>query len=185
MRDKKNNLPIIIISIATFILMGIFVINFLLVRANIHLDNQTKEQKIYSMYEEYKNSFFPKISDISIKDLLKLQDRENILFIDVREPMEQEVSMIAGALTTDEFDKNIDKYKDYTIVTYCTAGYRSGIYSERLLKNKDIKSYNMIGGILSWVHNGGKVYIGRKETNRVHVYSKKFDLLPESYKATR
>lgn len=183
MGNKRNSLLTIIISITIAILTGIFVINFLLAKASIRSDGQAKKQKIYTMYRKYKDSFFPNIVDISVEEILKRQDREGILFIDVREPMEQEVSMIAGAITTDEFDRNIDKYKNYTIITYCTIGYRTGIYARRLLKHKGIKSYNMIGGLLSWVHSGQKIYLETMETNRVHVYVKKLDLLPKGYEA--
>jgi sodium/bile acid cotransporter 7 len=69
--------------------------------------------------------------------------------------------------------KNLDIYKDHTIIGYCTISYRSGKLAEKLGK-KGIKMLNLKGGMLAWVHEGGKVYDDQHgETKRVHVYKKK------------
>ena len=54
---------------------------------------------------------------------------------------------------------------------------REGKLAENLRK-KDIYMVNMRGGILAWLHAGGKVYREGKPVNQVHVYGKKWDLAP-------
>jgi sodium/bile acid cotransporter 7 len=43
--------------------------------------------------------------------------------------------------------------------------------------------YNLRGGILAWVHDGGTVYDQNGETRRIHVYGRKWNLAPNSYQA--
>jgi len=42
---------------------------------------------------------------------------------------------------------------------------------------------NLRGGLLAWVHDGGKVYDRNGETRRIHVYGRKWDLGPKDYEA--
>jgi hypothetical protein len=44
---------------------------------------------------------------------------------------------------------------------------------------------NLRGGILAWIHAGGKVYKQGKAVNRAHVYGKKWGLAPSAYKSIR
>lgn len=37
------------------------------------------------------------------------------------------------------------------------------------------------GGILAWVHDGGRIYDRNGETRRIHIYDPKLDLAPKSY----
>ena len=36
---------------------------------------------------------------------------------------------------------------------------------------------------IAWVHDAGKVYSENRETNRIHVYEKKWNLGPDNYEA--
>jgi len=71
---------------------------------------------------------------------------------------------------------------DYIKIGYCTISYRSGVLA-RGLNQKGIPIYNLRGGLLAWVHDGGKVYNGSKETHRIHVYGQEWNLGPEGYEA--
>jgi sodium/bile acid cotransporter 7 len=42
---------------------------------------------------------------------------------------------------------------------------------------------NLRGGLLAWVHAGGKVYDANGETRRIHVYGRKWNLAPNGYDA--
>ena len=146
----------------------------------IPLDDQAKEQKILAMYQAYKSKSFPNIPDISVMELLKLKSQEKIVLVDVREPREQRVSMIPDAISVSDFEKNFQHYKNEKVVLYCTIGYRSGLYARKLLK-KNVKAMNLAGSVLAWAH-AGKTFVGPNgETKRVHVYSKKWNLLPREY----
>jgi sodium/bile acid cotransporter 7 len=155
-----------------------------LVRASWAADNMSdseKRDKIEAMYQSYKKDF-PGMPDIQISDAMRLLQEGKALFIDVREEKEQQVSMLPGAVTEKQFLKNPEKYRDRTLIGYCTISYRSGKLAEKL-NAQGITLLNLKGGLLAWVHAGGKVYDQSGETKRIHVYGKKWNLGPKDYEA--
>ena len=54
-------------------------------------------------------------------------------------------------------------------------------YSQKTFKKNGTPVYNLRGGILAWVHAGGKVYDQTGETHRIHVYGQDWNLAPEQY----
>jgi len=155
-----------------------------LVRASWAADNMSdseKRDKIEAMYQSYKKDF-PEVPDIQISDAMRLLQEGKALFIDVREEKEQKVSMLPGAVTEKQFLKNPEKYRDRTLVGYCTISYRSGKLAEKL-NAQGITLLNLKGGLLAWVHAGGKVYDQSGETKRIHVYGKQWNLGPKDYEA--
>jgi sodium/bile acid cotransporter 7 len=143
-------------------------------------DDAAKRQEIEAMYAQYRASF-PGIAEISAEEALAIEDREKLVFVDVRKPKEQAVSMLPGAIPDKEFRKNPAKYKDHLVIAYCTISYRSGKLTQKLQK-KGIPMINMKGGILAWLHAGGTVYSEGKSVKKLHVYGKKWDLAPSAYK---
>lgn len=96
------------------------------------------------------HELFPEVAPISSQKLIESaytsgnqwsMDGEDILLVDVRSPPEREVSMIAGAISLDEFNTNVlpslmNTPRDQlpqSIVIYCTIGYRSGVEGRKLL----------------------------------------------------
>lgn len=137
-----------------------------------------KKARIDEMYGEYHDEF-PSIQEISADELATLQEETDIVIVDVREDKERAVSMIPGAISKSEFEDRIDEVGDKPVVVYCTIGYRSGLYVKEL-KEKGVDASNLAGSILSWTHAGQPVVDGEgNETNRVHVYGKQWNLLPE------
>src|SRR4051812_46166682 len=71
---------------------------------------------------------------IKAAELKTILEDTNLVLIDVRQPREQEVSMLPHAITTAEFAAafrhGIPKGK--RLVVYCTIGYRSGKYAQEL-----------------------------------------------------
>ena len=106
------------------------------------------------------------------------------LFIDARKEKEQAVSMIPGAVTWEEFQHAEDaKYRGRALIVYCTVGVRSGRVV-KLLQSDGHQAFNLKGGVLSWAHAGGSFAdADGAPTSRVHVYSRRFDLLPSGYEA--
>jgi rhodanese-related sulfurtransferase len=133
------------------------------------------------MYEDYKKEF-PAVEDISPKEAMALMESTKVVFVDTRGSKEQKVSMLPGAVTEKAFKKNLVQYKNHVVIGYCTISYRSGKLA-RKLKKKGTKILNLKGGMLAWVHEGGKVYDAKGETKRIHVYSKKWNYLPKGYEA--
>jgi sodium/bile acid cotransporter 7 len=92
--------------------------------------------------------------------------------------------MLSGAITDKAFLENPTAYEDYRVIGYCTISYRSGKLAQRL-KQRGIHMLNLRGGILAWLHAGGKVYKDGKLANSVHVYGRKWDLAPLAYETVR
>ena len=143
------------------------------------LTNGDKRKKINQMYLEYKRQF-PEVSDISTQEAMKLADMQQVIFIDVRESEEQQISMLPGAITQKEYLDHPEKYNDVVKIVYCTISYRSGLFAQKLQK-KGTVIYNLQGGLLAWVHDGGKVFDQNGESKRIHVYGRKWNLGPGSY----
>lgn len=142
-----------------------------------------KQEKIETLYANYARKF-PEVKDISAEELQQLQEQEQeqVTLVDVRTPQEMKVSMIIGAISQSEFEREQQKYRNDTIVPYCTIGSRSGIYAEKL-QEQGFKVFNFKGSILSWSHAGGKLVNNQGITNRIHIYGKKWELAAENYQA--
>ena len=140
-----------------------------------------KQEKIETLYTKYARKF-PEVKDISAEELQQLQEQEKVVLVDVRTPQEMKVSLIMGAISQAEFERNRKKYHNNTVVTYCTIGSRSGIYAEKL-QEEGFRVFNFKGSILSWSHAGGKLVNDRGITNRIHIYGKKWELAAENYQA--
>ena len=132
------------------------------------LSDAAKHRKIESLYEGHKTKF-PTVQDLSARQAMDLIADQKAIFIDARKPEEQRVSMLPGAVTEKEFLSNYNSYQDHVKIAYCTISYRSGVFVENFQK-RCIPVYNLKGGILAWVHEGGKVYDQTGETNRIHIY---------------
>jgi len=145
------------------------------------LSDKAKRQKVEDMYDGYKKQFL-EVRDISPQKVMALKSEGKAVLIDIREPREQQVSMLPGAITEKEFVNNPAKYKDAVKIAYCTISYRSGKFAQKL-QEKGIMVYNLRGGILAWVHAGGKVYDQSGETDRIHVYGRMWNLGPKRYRA--
>ena len=145
------------------------------------LSDKAKRQKVEDMYDGYKKQFL-EVRDISPQKVMALKSEGKAVLIDIREPREQQVSMLPGAITEKEFVNDPAKYKDAVKIAYCTISYRSGKFAQKL-QEKGIMVYNLRRGILAWVHAGGKVYDQSGETDRIHVYSRMWNLGPKRYRA--
>ena len=147
------------------------------------MSDEARRLKVEAMYENYKRAF-PGVRDISAQEALRLQEESKVVFVDERDPEEQAVSMLPGALTARQFLENPERYRDHLVVGYCTISYRSGKLALKLGK-KGITMVNLRGGILAWLHAGGKVCKDGRPVKRVHVYGRKWDLPPAEYETVR
>ena len=140
-----------------------------------------KQDKIATMYKKYAQEF-SKVEGITVEELQKLQHQANdLILIDVRSPTERKVSMIPGAITKDEFERNLEQYKNATIVAYCTIGYRSGKYAEKW-RQQGVKILNLEGSLLAWSHVRGKLIDATGSiTNKVHVFGRQWQLTADDY----
>ncbi|MEM8667317.1 MAG: rhodanese-like domain-containing protein [Planctomycetota bacterium] len=142
------------------------------------------------------------IDVISTKDLAALLDKRQaeedkakeagetakpwkFVLVDVRTQEELDVSVIPGAITKAEYEKNQAKYSGKTVIPYCTIGGRSGAYAKKLAKDGvSVKNYK--GSILDWVKNEMPVVTLKGEsTNRVHTYSDRYTIPSKYEQVTR
>ena len=139
-------------------------------------------ERIDTLYRRSKLKF-PETPDLSAEELIERRKTERVILVDSREKAERDVSKIPGAISAQDFESTIEMYADATVIAYCTIGDRSGHYAKELRK-RGIDAYNLKGGVLAWAHAGGTFVDGHgNETNRVHVYGTKWNLLPGGYRA--
>jgi rhodanese-related sulfurtransferase len=144
------------------------------------MSDAEKRQRIEALYEKYERKF-PQVEGIRAVDLkADLERGRRVVLVDVRKPEEQAVSMIPGAITQQEFEEQEESHQGETIVTYCTAGYRSGLYAKKLQK-RGWQVLNLEGSLLAWTHAGGTLVDDGGPTKRVHVYSADWSLEAADY----
>ena len=123
----------------------------------------------------------PNVKTLGPLEVLSWQkSNKEFVLIDVRKDDERAISTIKGSISADEFNRDPNRYKDKTVVSFCTIGMRSSDFTEKLQK-EGFDAYNLEGGILLWSHQGLSYYKKGQETKRVHVYSEAWDFLAEGY----
>ena len=147
--------------------------------AKRELTDREKRDRVYAMYAQYKQSF-PEVQDIMPSEAKDLMQNGRIQFVDTRRPEERAVSMLPGAISQAEFLKAPQRYAGATVIVYCTISYRSGLFAEDL-SAKGITVYNLAGGLLAWVLEGGTVENANGETRQIHVYGDKWNYPPKGY----
>ena len=128
----------------------------------------------------------PKVETINTSQLYQLLAQQkpfttsnsnaepNFVLVDVRSDKEIEVSVIPGAISKTQCEKDMQKHRGKLVVPYCTVGVRSGNYAKQLAK-RNVKVVNYKGSILEWVDAGlPLVTLAGQPTNRVHTYSNKY-----------
>lgn len=104
----------------------------------------------------------------------------NFILVDVRSDEEVQVSVIPGAITKAQYEKDREQYQGKTVIAYCTVGGRSAKYASDLAKQgTPVKNFK--GSILEWVNAElPLVTLDGKPTNRVHLYSDRYTA-PKKY----
>lgn len=123
---------------------------------------------------------YPEVTHITVDSYLKARDKW--VLVDVRSPEERAVSTLPGAIDLQKLLGQRELYKDRSILFFCTIGERSSAEAAKQ-KEKFLRTANLRGGVLAWAA-AGLVFITPQgeETRTVHVYGKKWNLLPPSYK---
>jgi len=148
------------------------------------LNDAEKEALVYRLYASYENAF-PVVRSISARETRDLHQQGKVVFVDVRKPAERDISMLPGAVSAEVYEMRGAQFKDRTVVAYCTIGYRSGKFAEKMAE-KGLMVFNLEGGILAWVWEGGSLQdAGGQTVKQVHVYAEKWDLAPGGYATTR
>ena len=143
----------------------------------------SNEEKL-ARIEEMTAGFRPQFADVPEVDAATLREdlaRGAVVLVDVRSAKERATSMIPGAITTDEFQQRKNELAGSSVVTYCTIGYRSSTYAQRLLKDGwEVRNFH--GSVLAWTHAGGELVDPEgKPTRRVHVFAERWSLTADGY----
>ena len=153
---------------------GIFLVSLVSFVVACYISPQISLKSAYSLVKlEFPD--LPELSNQSLQTLSREEKRDYVL-VDVRTPEERNVSIIAGAIDHEYFERNMASYQNKKIVVYCTIGYRSGFYAAEL-RQKGLDAYNLSEGILGWTHVDGLLINPQGQaTGEVHVYSRPWDL---------
>ena len=95
------------------------------------------------------------MEDITTEELKqKLDNNEEFVFIDVREPFEYEQFNLGAQLiplsTVPAALADFEPYKNKEIVIHCRSGARSGQAKMYLAQNGFTNVRNLLGGVLRW-----------------------------------
>jgi len=143
------------------------------------MSNAEKLEQIETLYARSKR-LFPEVVDLTVEELDRLREAEEVLLVDARNPQEQEISMLPGAIRAQELDQAIADNPSQTLVVYCTIGHRSGLLAQKL-QASGLKVYNLKGAILSWTHAGNELVDEQGPTRRVHVAGPSWNLAADGY----
>ncbi len=104
------------------------------------------------------------ISEIKAEDLKKWMDqKKNIILVDVREKDEHEKGVIPGAklIPRGFLELRIEEQvpqKDQEIVLYCAGGTRSALAAKSLHDLGYSKVHSLVGGYSNWANQGHSTY---------------------------
>jgi len=100
-------------------------------------------------------------------------DGRPVQLVDVRSTGECAVSIIPGAITAAEYERDPAVFEDRLIVPYCTLGFRSAWYTRRLM-HRGVAAVNFRGSIIAWAEAGGPLVTPDGEgTRRLHTWSRR------------
>ncbi len=143
------------------------------------LTDAEKLARVEEMAEEVERRF-PEVEAVTVAEVGRLLESGSVVFVDARTSREREISRIPGAITSEEFERDPDRYADVTVVAYCTIGHRSSEYARRR-NDEGRRVLNLRGSLLSWTHAGGPLVGPDGPTTRLHVYGQTWDLAPARY----
>ncbi len=89
----------------------------------------------------------------------------------MRSEREAAVSVIPGAMTVAEFERDAVSHQGKLVIPYCTVGGRSGAYARKLASEGwDVRNY--AGSIIAWAAAGQPLVTpDGNPTRRVHTYN--------------
>lgn len=117
---------------------------------------------------------FPQVKQLSTDELARwLQATDKPLLLDVRTSEEYHVSHLFNAQLVPERLEKLAGVStlETPIVTYCSVGYRSAQFAQKLQQSGYKQVFNLEGSIFKWVNENRSVYQKGKLTAQVHPYN--------------
>jgi rhodanese-related sulfurtransferase len=128
-----------------------------------------------------------RITTVELAEWINDPRRPQPFLLDVRQRTEFEVSHLPRAHHVDPnaAASSVHQPVDLPIVTYCSVGYRSGAFAERLRAAGFTNVVNLEGSIFRWANEGRPLFRGATAVNEVHPYNGTWGLLlKKRYRAT-
>jgi rhodanese-related sulfurtransferase len=122
----------------------------------------------------------PRISTAELAEWLNDRTRDQPLLLDVRTQAEYDVSHLRNAR---HIEPNAEpavlqlQAQQRPIVTYCSVGYRSGRFAEKLRQAGFTNVVNLKGSIFQWANEGRPVFSRGAPAERVHPFNRAWGLL--------
>jgi rhodanese-related sulfurtransferase len=130
---------------------------------------------------------YPTVKQLSTDDLahwLADTNRPAPLLIDARKKDEFTVSHLQNARHLDSINAVREEAKSNSrpLVVYCSVGYRSSAFAEKLQRAGFTNIFNLEGSIFAWANEGKPVHRGQQKLDpaKVHPYDKKWGGLLKS-----
>lgn len=119
---------------------------------------------------------FPAIRRIEpkrVEEWLEDKTRAQPTLLDVRTQPEFDISHLHNAqrVSPDAPASAIHLAKNQPIVTYCSVGYRSGAFAQKLQQAGYTNVQNMSGSIFQWANEGRPVERDGQRVTKVHPYN--------------
>lgn len=95
------------------------------------------------------------VKHLDVNEAVRLMNQDDTIVIDVREDAELREGRIGKAKhiplsVLDQRLKELEKYRDKTIIAYCRSGARSARACSKLRKAGFEKVVNLRGGLIAW-----------------------------------
>ena len=119
---------------------------------------------------------FPTVRRITTSETaawLKDEKRPRPVLLDVRTKAEYDVSHIRGAQRVEPGSdaSTLQLPRERPIVTYCSVGYRSGAFAEKLQDAGYTNVRNMSGSIFQWANESRPLERDGQPAKKVHPYN--------------
>mmetsp|Transcript_20681 Transcript_20681/g.52118 ORF Transcript_20681/g.52118 Transcript_20681/m.52118 type:complete len:225 (+) Transcript_20681:104-778(+) len=140
---------------------------------------EARQAELDRLANGYKSSKFPTCPEVGPRELWDRMQRgeADFVVVDARRPEEQEVSMLPGSVTQEEFEADREAHRGKTVFCYCTVGYRSGIFADKL-RQEGLEGVNLRGSIMAWTLEGLPLVRrsegAEAETKQVHTFGKQW-----------
>ncbi len=114
--------------------------------------HSTENEKDLQTNDQRLDSTIPAINTHELK--AKMDSDTNVIILDVRTPVEYQMTNIGGTLIPlpelQERLHELDEYRDREIVVICRSGARSASAVSLMLKSGFSKALNLTGGLMAW-----------------------------------
>mmetsp|Transcript_42170 Transcript_42170/g.75693 ORF Transcript_42170/g.75693 Transcript_42170/m.75693 type:complete len:184 (-) Transcript_42170:148-699(-) len=148
-------------------------------------ERQQRRDELDELCTGYKSSKFPSCPEVEPRELWEsmnasdtTSEGKKFVIVDTRREEEHKVSMLPGSVTQREFETRREAHSNSTVYCYCTVGYRSGIYADKL-RREGLEAVNLRGSIVAWTQEGlplvKREHDGTEtQTKQVHAFGKQW-----------